>query len=155
VTLRTFTADELKTIFAEHTKWRLNNVSGKRADLSWANLSGANLWNVIVVETCLDPDNAPNADAGGFCSVGEHIVGYRTEAAGHIGKYRVGRVYSADWFSTSDAECHPGLYLWPTENHARDFSGEVPLIKVETNAADIHHAGRKWRTRWFRVIEKL
>ena len=40
--MKTYTADELKVILAEHAKW-LRNEGGVGANLSGANLSGANL----------------------------------------------------------------------------------------------------------------
>ena len=126
------------------------NLSGanlSRADLSWANLYGANLSN-----TCLDPNNMPNANAEGFQAEGEFIIGYRTRKAGHIDKYRDGRFYSADWFSTDETECHPGLYLWPTLKHAVEFSGDVEMIRVRTKPSEVHRAGTKWRCRWFEVL---
>jgi len=83
------------------------------------------------------------------------VIGYRTRRAGHIDKYRDGRVYSADWFSTSETECHPGLYLWPTKEEAVDWSWCDEIISVVTKAVDVHQAGHKWRCRWFQVVGKV
>jgi hypothetical protein len=126
------------------------NLSG--ADLSWANLSRANLYGAKVSETHLDPERAPNAEVSEFEQQDGYVIGYRTRNAGHIDKYRDGRVYSADWFSTADTECHPGLYLWPSLKHAQNYSGPVEFIRVRTKPADVHKAGGKWRCRWFEVI---
>jgi len=135
------TLKDLQAILADHTKW-LCGKGGKEANLYWANLSG----------TCLDPDNAPNGDVEGFAHHGEFVIGYRTRQAGHIDKYRDGRVYSADWFSTSDTECHPGLYLWPTLDDAIAWQKDAEIIRVRTKPADVHRAGSKWRCRWFEVL---
>ena len=42
MTIKTYTADEIKAVIAEHGKWR-RDEGGSRADLSYANLSYANL----------------------------------------------------------------------------------------------------------------
>ena len=128
------------------------NLSG--ADLSWANLSRANLKN-----TCIDQDNLPNAHTDLFTPfLGDprYVVGYRTRKAGHIDVYRDGRHYNADWFSTSDTPCHPGLYLWPTPGMAHDFSGDsTEMIRVKAKKTDIHQAGNKWRCREFYVLGSI
>ena len=140
------------------------NLSGADlygADLSWANLSGANLYRANLYgadlyranlsNTVLDPTREPNGDVAGFEKRGGYVIGYRTRKAGHIDIYRDGRYYSADVFSTCDTECHPGLYLWPTLQQARDFFGEKEVIRVVTLPAEVHKAGSKYRCRWFRV----
>ena len=127
------------------------NLTG--ANLRWASLYGADLSG-----TCLDPANKANADVADFVETlpGGRIVGYRSRACPHIGGYRVGRIYGADFFSTSDTECHPGLYLWPTLEMARNWSGAgAELVKVVANPEHTHKTGSKWRTRWFEVIEEI
>ena len=126
------------------------NLSG--ANLRNANLSGADLRNANLSGTVLDPDNTPNGSVKWFEKHGDKVFGYRTRKAGHIDKYRDGRVYSADWFSTCDTECHPGLYLWPTLETAKAWNSNDEIIKVVTNVQDVHRAGTKWRCRWFKVI---
>ena len=128
-----------------------------RADLTEANLTEANLSGAHLIEanlsgTCLDPSASPNGGVGGFEFDGEFVIGYRTRSAGHIDIYRDKRFYSADWFSVSDTECHPGLYLWPTIELARNYSGDEELIRVRTRPCEVHKAGSKWRCRWFEVI---
>jgi hypothetical protein len=142
-------AEDLKKIVDLHLDWLVVNPGGERANLYGANLSGANLS-----KTVLDPKNKPNSETAGFVEDDGFIVGYRTRKAGHIDKYRNDKFYSADWFSTCNTECHPGLYLWPTLKQARDFSGDVEFIKVRTKASEIHKAGSKYRCRWFEVIGK-
>ena len=148
--------DELISVLEAHSKWVLGE-GGRRANLSWANLSradlrGANLSWANLKNTCLDPDGEPNADVPGFRRDHGYVIGYRTRKAGHIDKYRDGRYYSADWFSVSDTECHPGLYLWPSFEAAVDFRPEEEIIKVRTKPSEVHHAGSKWRCRWFEVL---
>ena len=124
-----------------------------RANLTEANLLRANLSGANLHETCLDPDNKPNREITGFQKSKEGLViGYRTQKAGHIDKYRVGQYYSADWFSTAETECHPGLYLWPTLEKSLDWSNAT-TIKVRTREDMIHKAGNKWRCKWFEVLE--
>lgn len=135
-----------------HKKWRNNENGGKRAVLYGADLRGVKLCGADLSDTVLCRDNTPNADVKGFEQLGEYVIGYRTRKAGHIDKYRDGRFYSADIFSTCNhTECHPGLYLWPTLILAREWSsGE--LIKVRTKPSEVHHAGNKWQCRWFEVL---
>jgi len=138
--------------------WRadLSDANLSRANLSRADLWRANLFGCNVHLTVLDPDNTPNADVDGFERDGEYIIGYRTREAGHIDMYRDGRIYAADWFSTCTTECHPGLYLWPSLEQARDFSPCCSeFIRVRTKPADVHRAGTKWRCRWFEVLGKV
>jgi len=130
----------------------LHTADLQEADLRGADLRMANLHEADLRSTVLDPENKPNADVVGFEQSGDHVIGYRTREAGHIDKYRDGRTYAADWFSTCVTECHPGLYLWPTLEAAQEWSPGNEIIKVETSPADIHHAGTKWRCRWFRVV---
>ena len=131
------------------------NLSGADlygADLSGADLYGADLSGANLSNTCLDPFASPNGGVGGFEFDGEFVIGYRTRKAGHIDIYRDKRVYSAEWFSVSATECHPGLYLWPTIELARNYSGDEELIRVRTRPCEVHKAGSKWRCRWFEVI---
>ena len=131
----------------------LSSADLSSADLSSADLSSANLSGANLSKTCLDPENAPNSPTGFEPIDGGFVVGYRTRKAGHIDKYRDGRIYSADWFSTADTDCHPGLYLWPTLQQAKDYTREnCEYIKVKTRQSDIHKAGGKYRCRWFEVI---
>jgi len=124
-------------------------------DLEGANLIGTNLINTDLINTCLDPNNKPNAIVPEFKIKDGYCIGYRTEEAGHMDKYRVGRCYSADVFSTANTECHPGLYLWPTLKQAKEFRGDIPMIKVRTKPEAIHKAGDKYRCQWFDVIERI
>jgi hypothetical protein len=127
----------------------------RRADLRGADLCGANLREANLRGTCLDPNNTPNGADDSFVRDDEYVIGYRTEKAGHIDQYRVGRFYSADWFSTADTECHPGLYLWPTLDAAYGYSGSVPMIRVRTRPECVHKAGTKYRCQWFEVLEVI
>ena len=122
------------------------------ANLSWANLYGANLSWANLSGSCLDPKASANADVEGFERDGELVIGYRTRNTKHIGSYLDGRTYSADFFSVSETECHPGLYLWPTMALAIEYEPNQEIIKVLAPAAHTHHAGAKWRTRWFTVV---
>ena len=132
-----------------------------RADLSAADLCDANLIDTNLMEanliranltgTCLDPLNQPNGDVEGFERDGDYVIGYRTREAGHIDEYQDGRHYSADWFSCCpETECHPGLYLGPTVEHAKEFGS--PVIRVQTKPEHVHHVGTKWRAREFYVL---
>ena len=127
------------------------NLSG--ADLSRANLYGANLSGADLAHTCLAHDSPASGANSEFESDGEHVIGYRTRCAGHIDQYRDGQFYSADFFSVCpDTSCHPGLYLWPTLDEARDFSGDAEFIRVRTRSDMVHRGGNKWRCRWFEVL---
>jgi len=131
----------------------LRGADLREADLREADLREANLCGADLSGTVLDPNLQPNGDVAGFAAAGGYVVGYRTRIAGHIDQYRDGRFYSADWFSVcEETECHPGLYLWPTRQQARDFSGNVEFIRVRTKVGEVHHAGSKWRCRWFEVL---
>ena len=135
----------------------LNGASLNSASLNSASLDGASLDHAWLIGasldgTCLDPNAKPNADVTGFQRARGYVIGYRTRKAGHIDQYRDGRFYSADWFSVSDTECHPGLYLWPTFEQAKEFRPGEELIRVRTRPSEVHHAGRKWRCRWFEVL---
>ena len=132
------------------TNLRSANLSG--ANLRRADLRDANLRSADLSDTVLDPDKEPNADVAGFANDGAFLIGYRTRTAGHIDKYRDGRYYSADVFSVCDAECHPGLYLWPTIAAAREWAPTEEIIRVRTKPTEVHHAGSKWRCRWFEVM---
>jgi len=126
----------------------LSGANLYRANLSGANLSGANLSNTVLDPnaTLNTPTDWPEIDEG-------YAIGYRTREAGHIDKYRDGRFYSADFFSVCTTECHPGLYLWPTLRHAKEYSvNKVEIIKVRTKLSEIHQAGNKYRCRWFEVV---
>ena len=125
----------------------------RSADLRSADLYGANLYGADLRNTVLDPDEEPNGSADEFGKDGDYVVGFRTRRTGHIDFYRDGRHYSAEWFSVDDAECHPGLYLWPTLKLAIEFSGvDKKFIRVRTKPTEIHKAGGKWRCRWFEVL---
>jgi len=141
-------------------KAQLRNASLYQANLSRANLDGTNLWfaglaGAFLEGTCLDPANSPNGRAEDFDPYEKGLViGYRSRKTPHIGEYLDGRTYRADWFSTADTPCHPGLYLCPSIPHVREFVSPSlkEIIAVVTHPKDIHRAGRKWRCRWFRVL---
>jgi len=125
------------------------------ACLDEADLSKANLWGAQLGRTCLDPNNKPNAHIKGFERKDQYVIGYRTRSAWHIDGYRDNRTYSADWFSTSSTECHPGLYIWPTIQQARWSYKNAEIIKVLVKPEDVHKAGSKWRCRQFTVIGSI
>lgn len=129
------------------------NLSG--ATLSGATLFGATLFGATLTGTVLDPAREPNGDCEGFDRDGDYVVGYRPRRAGDasVWEYRDGRLYSAWAFSTCpDTECHPGLYLCPTPEDAREWAVDGGLIRVRTKPSDIHRVGHKWRCRWFEVL---
>ena len=134
----------------------LREANLREADLFGANLYGADLRETDLSGTCLNHSNEANGDTAEFQQYKGRIIGYRSKVTPHVGEYYVGRVYGADFFSTSDTECHPGLYLWPTLLGARAWSGDsVKLIKVLADPEHTHKAGSKWRTRWFEVTEEI
>jgi len=122
------------------------------ANLSKTNLKGINFYKTDLTGTCLDPNNVCNIP-NCFEIVNGYAIGYRDRKAGHIDYYRVGRHYSADVFSTSDTECHPGLYICKDIKSARYWSNDI--IIVRTKLDQIHQAGNKYRCRWFEVIGEV
>ena len=140
---------------ANLTEANLTGADLMEADLTEADLTRASLTGANLMGTCLDSDNRPTGADDSFEIQNGYAIGYRTETAGHVDKYRVGRSYSADFFSTSETECHPGLYLWPTLEQANVFNGAVPMIKVRTRPEAIHKAGKKYRCQWFEVLEVI
>ena len=161
--LASFTGADLLRARCSRANFHGANFEGaclSYADLSYAelvgtNLTGANLHGAIVTGTCLDPANKLNYSAS-FRPDPErfaHVLGYRTRDTKHIQRYQDGLYYSADWFSTAETECHPGLYIWPTYSKARDWKGSGhEIICVSTRPEVIHQAGLKWRCKWFYVI---
>jgi len=145
---------------ARLTNAQLRDACLDKANLSWATLDGTSLWfanlaGAILEGTCLDPANSPNGRAEDFDPYEKGLViGYRTRKTPYIGEYRDGRTYSADWFSTADTQCHPGLYLCPSILRVQISVSPSPkeIIAVVTHPEDIHRAGSKWRCRWFRVL---
>jgi len=133
------------------------NLSG--ANLSGADLTGANLFRANLNKTVLDPANIPNAQVDGFVPVPAEpgwVYGYRTRATSAAGlTLRDNRIYGCEVFSTSDDECHPGWYLWPTPAASRKFrDSDGGHIQVKARVIDIHKPGEgnKWRARAIWVI---
>ena len=132
---------------------RYANLMG--ANLTGANLTDANLMGANLTRTCLDPENVPNAKADEFTATRNgRVLGYRTQHSTHVGNnhYEPGRTHKAPWFSTSDTECHPGLYLFPTKQQAVDWDSKAVIVRVSARAEDIHKAGGKYRCKQFRVL---
>jgi hypothetical protein len=133
----------------------------RNANLDNTNLWGTNLFGAYLGGTCLDPEAKPNGDVSGFEKDGEFVIGYRTRNAFHIGKYLDNRIYAADWFSVSETECHPGLYLYPNLLFLKEPDWACieekykQTIRVRTKPNDVHKAGNKWRCRWFEVLGKV
>ena len=70
----------------------------------------------------------------------------------------MGQTYIAPVFSTSETDCHPGLFVCRTEEEVRVFCVEHnqdpgTIIKVQMKRKDVHRAGKKWRVREFKVME--
>ena len=120
------------------------------ADLRDADLWGAKFEGANLVGTCLDPNNEPSgAYKSCFNFEDGRAVGYRTKS-----NYEVYKTYTAPVFSTAPTDCHPGLYLWPTLQHAIVYSGDWNVfIKVSARPEDVHQAGVKYRCKEFRVEE--
>jgi len=138
------------------------------ANLCYAKLEGsdlyrANLWGADLKGTCLDPTNKPNGNVKDFTHEDEYVIGYRTRTAGHICSYMDNYTYSADWFSTAETDCHPGLYIWPTPQLAIKWAelainwigNTFEIIKVLVRPRDVHKASDKWRCKQFTVIGKV
>ena len=132
-----------------HVAWLNDGKEGRRANLSGADLSYADLSG-----GCLDPTRQPNADTAEFKARGDGWVeGYRTRTTSAAGReLQNDRIYAAEVFSTSRTECHPGWYLWPTRHRAVEFSGDVSMVLVKARPKDIHKAGNKWRARAIWVL---
>ena len=118
------------------------------AYLQGAYLQDAYLQGADLRKTCLDPSNSPNGDVTGFTTDGNLCIGYRTPNSINIDPshiYEPGKTYEAPHFSTSDTDCHPGLYVRPVR--------EDGDIEVRFLPADCHHAWDKWRVKKFTVKE--
>jgi hypothetical protein len=128
----------------------LRDADLRDADLRDADLWGAKFEGANLVGTCLDPNNEPSgAYKSCFNFEDGRAVGYRTKS-----NYEVYKTYTAPVFSTAPTDCHPGLYLWPTLQHAIVYSGDWNVfIKVSARPEDVHQAGVKYRCKEFRVEE--
>ena len=144
----------LFSLETESVRLCLEEAVKSKANLYGANLYGANLGGADLGGTVLDPSNAPNHQAEDFTERdGEWVIGYRTRETSAAGrKLQDDRIYGCEVFSTADTECHPGWYLWPSLETARNFSSNVPMVQVKAREKDIHHAGTKWRSRAIWII---
>jgi hypothetical protein len=135
----------------------LSSTDLSYANLSYANLSYANLSSANLNKTVLDPANTPNCIIDGFKAVPKQkgwVYGYRTRATSAAGlTLQDDRIYGTEVFSTSDTECHPGWYLWPSLAESKNYTqGPGPYVQVKARIIDIHKAGSKWRSRAIWVI---
>lgn len=126
-------------------------------DLSGADLTRANLYGANLHGTCLDPMTPPNGDAEEFETVddGQWCVGYRTANSPwmHGPGYNVGGLYEAPVFSVSNTECHPGIFVCPTVESAKECGDEI--IKVIFRPWECHHVGEKHRVTWLIVWDTV
>jgi hypothetical protein len=130
------------------------------ANLSWANLSGANLSLADLSGTCLAhvPGCTPAALAYlGWEVRGQNVYGWRTAQSAHVGDthYRTGQTYEAPYLSCSrETACHPGIYILPTRNQARNISCKV--VRVRARCSDVvlidAHRTKGVRTKRLEVI---
>ena len=139
----------------------LQGADLRGANLRGANLRGANLRGADLRSTCLDPSNTPNGLCSEFEQVDGMCVGYRTQKALFKAEttYESGKTYEAPFFSTADTECHPGLYVCPSEEDVSRFcesygKPDYSVIKVVFYPEDCHKAGSKWRVKRLTVIKK-
>jgi hypothetical protein len=136
----------------------LQEANLREANLRGANLREANLRGANLLGTCLDPANIPNMKGiDQFERVGDSYIGYRTRKSVFVGGtvYEDGESYTAPVFSTSETECHPGLYLFPTYDALAEYMAcndfiQYDPIRVMTSA--VHGWDGKWRCREFTVI---
>jgi len=132
------------------------------ADLTGANLtdtklSGANLSGAVTRGTVLDPVNTPNAEVSAFREIRDRnnttwCIGYRTSNSPNMSgpPYLAGELREAPIFSTAPTDCHPGIFVCPTLEDAKDWGDDV--VKVIFRPEECHRAGGKWRVRWLIVL---
>ena len=139
----------------------LSRADLRGADLRGANLEGSDLQGADIQGTILDPKNKPNQEGlpeferakNGRC------IGYRTRESTRVGSmiYQDRGAYKAPVFSTCKlTKCHPGLYVWPTLDKAREWArrtGKKEIVKVTFDPKDLHGVKGKWRVKRFTVIE--
>jgi uncharacterized protein YjbI with pentapeptide repeats len=94
--LRTFTNDELREVLAAHSSWLDNKPGGKRADLSEANLYGANLRGADLRGANLYGTNLRGADLYGAylyypiaCPEEGSFIGFKKVANDYIVKLEI------------------------------------------------------------------
>jgi hypothetical protein len=173
---------ELRQILNKHKKWQLSEDGGKRANLRYADLSSANLSSANLNyanlryadlssanlryadlryadlnNTNLDPMVSPNGKIETFELIDDDqwAIGYRTSNSPQMGgaNYTVGELKEAPIFSTSKMECHPGIFVLPTIEQAREWGDKV--VKVIFRPWECHRAGKKWRVRWLIVWSEV
>lgn len=132
----------------------------KESKLQETELRGVHLEGADLQMTVLSPHNKPNGLVSAFEEFEPGwVLGYRTRATSAPGRGLVDDVYySSEPFSTCDhSDCHPGWYLWPSLDQARDFSGKCELVKVKARSKDVHHIKdriirNRWRSKMIYVI---
>jgi len=165
-----YTAESLRATLEAAVEFGayLSEANLSEANLSKANLSGANLIGAYLSEanlseanlskTILDPANIPNAQTDGFLPVPDElgwVYGYRTRKTSAAGlMLQDDRIYGCEVFSTSDDECHPGWYLWPTLEASHKWQSDGEHVQVKSRVIDIHKPanGNKWRSRAIWVL---
>ena len=73
--MKTYTQEELKTILTEHIKWLQDPNTGARADLTGANLYGANLTGAYLTDANLYGAYLRGADLTGAYLTGAYLHG--------------------------------------------------------------------------------
>jgi uncharacterized protein YjbI with pentapeptide repeats len=145
------------------------NLSGanmQNANLYGADLRDANMQNAVLTGTVLNPSNpVPDTDLSEYLdiqgvTVNKHgiFVGYRTSKSIYIGTnvYEPGKTYTAPVFSTStEDECHPGLYLYATLYECKKEHPACSYVKVVVNIRDTMLVDGKIRTKRFRVVKMV
>jgi hypothetical protein len=136
----------------------LRNANLYNANLTYANLFNANLENANLYNTCLDPENELNNIIEAFESIEDYVVGYRYKNSLYNGNinYKINKVYTCPWFSTSNVECHPGLFFMPTIKSLKNWEdNDIPIIQVKVKKDLVHKAGSKYRTKEFKVVKVM
>jgi hypothetical protein len=154
------------------------NREGKRLNLSGLNLVGKDItWfdlsNTNLSKTVLDPQlPIPGLSYGQLREAGfeptencDAVFGYRTQRVmfmrPHYQEYVPGQTYTAPWFSRdTSSPNHPGLYLFPTIEAARQDYPNQPLVQVkvplgEAKASNILRAKLQFRTPTFEVVKNV
>ena len=155
-----YSIEELAEIIAKHKKWIDDGCDGVRAnlsgaDLSWANLSGANLFRANLSGADLSWANLFRANLSGANLSGANLSGANLFRANLSGADLSGAENTEYATAVTMVPCEGSIIGWKKAHKPERDGYCIVKLRIPEEAKRSSATGRKCRAEWVEVIEVI